>query len=90
MKRGKLLNAPLSALVARMGHTDEIVVCDAGLPIPPGPERIDLALIPGTPSLETVLGALLTDLVVERVLLASELKSVSPLAHQAQIGRAHV
>ncbi|MGB6188982.1 MAG: D-ribose pyranase [Aeromonas molluscorum] len=83
MKRGKLLNAPLSALVARMGHTDEIVVCDAGLPIPAGPERIDLALTPGTPSLETVLGAMLTDLVVERVLLASELKSVSPLAHQA-------
>ena len=44
MKRGKLLNAPLSALVAQMGHTDEITVCDAGLPIPAGPERIDLAL----------------------------------------------
>ena len=40
MKRGKLLNAPLSALVAQMGHTDEITVCDAGLPIAAGPERI--------------------------------------------------
>ena len=62
MKRGKLLNAPLSALVAQMGHTDEITVCDAGLPIAAGPERIDLALMAGTPSLDTVLTALLTDL----------------------------
>jgi histidinol-phosphate aminotransferase len=30
-----------------MGHTDEITVCDAGLPIPAGPERIDLALMAG-------------------------------------------
>lgn len=37
MKRGKLLNAPLSALVARMGHTDEITVCDAACPSRPAP-----------------------------------------------------
>lgn len=83
MKRGVLLNAPLSALLATMGHTDEITVCDAGLPIPAGPERIDLALMAGTPSLQTVVAALFTDLVVEKVIMASELKTVSPLAHQA-------
>lgn len=83
MKRGVLLNAPLSALVAQMGHTDEITVCDAGLPIPAGSERIDLALMAGTPCLETVLGALLTDLVVEKVIMASEIKQISPEAHQA-------
>lgn len=83
MKRGKLLNAPLSALVAQMGHTDEITVCDAGLPIPAGPERIDLALTAGTPSLQVVLAALLTDLVVEKVIMASEIKLISPQAHQA-------
>ncbi|MNO65826.1 D-ribose pyranase [compost metagenome] len=85
MKRGKLLNAPLSALVAQMGHTDEITVCDAGLPIPAGPERIDLALMAGTPSLATVLTALLTDLVVEKVIMASEIKLISPDAHQALV-----
>lgn len=83
MKRGVLLNAPLSALVAQMGHTDEITVCDAGLPIPAGPERIDLALMAGTPNLQTVLKALLTDLVVEKVIMASEIKLISPDAHQA-------
>ncbi|MFM5344376.1 D-ribose pyranase [Aeromonas veronii] len=85
MKRGVLLNAPLSALVAQMGHTDEITVCDAGLPIPAGPERIDLALMAGTPSLATVLTALLTDLVVEKVIMASEIKQISPASHQALV-----
>ena len=85
MKRGVLLNAPLSALVAQMGHTDEITVCDAGLPIPAGPERIDLALMAGTPSLTTVLTALLTDLVVEKVIMASEIREISPDAHQALV-----
>ena len=87
MKRGVLLNAPLSALVAKLGHTDEITVCDAGLPIPAGPERIDLALMAGTPSLATVLTALLTDLVVEKVIMASEIKQISPAAHQALSSR---
>lgn len=87
MKRGVLLNAPLSALVAQMGHTDEITVCDAGLPIPTGPERIDLALMAGTPSLETVLTALFTDLVVEKVIMASEIKQISPAAHQALVAQ---
>jgi D-ribose pyranase len=36
MKRGVAAQCSLSALVARMGHTDEITVCDAGLPIPAG------------------------------------------------------
>ncbi|CAJ1781070.1 D-ribose pyranase [Aeromonas salmonicida] len=83
MKRGVLLNAPLSALVAQMGHTDEITVCDAGLPIPAGPERIEMALMAGTPNLQTVLKALLTDLVVEKVIMASEIKLISPDTHQA-------
>ncbi|ENY72250.1 D-ribose-binding protein RbsD [Aeromonas diversa CDC 2478-85] len=87
MKRGKLLNAPLSALIARVGHTDEIVVCDAGLPIPDGPERIDLALTAGTPSLLTTLDALLFELTVERVVLAEEIKSVSPTCHQQLLAR---
>ncbi|MDN8999686.1 RbsD/FucU domain-containing protein, partial [Staphylococcus aureus] len=50
MKKGVLLNAPLSAVVARLGHGDRVVVCDAGLPIPDGVERIDLAVSPGVPS----------------------------------------
>ncbi len=41
------------------------MVCDAGLPIPPGPEVVDLAFRFGVPTFETVLSGLLEGLVVE-------------------------
>jgi D-ribose pyranose/furanose isomerase RbsD len=44
MKRGGILNAQLAGALARLGHTDTLVVCDAGLPIPPGSEVVDLAV----------------------------------------------
>ncbi len=50
MKKSTLLNSELSYLVATLGHTDEITICDAGLPIPDEVTRIDLALTHGVPS----------------------------------------
>lgn len=72
MKRGKLLNADLSGLVAAMGHGDLIVIGDAGLPVPPGVRLIDLAVTGGVPGIFDVLDALLSELVVERSALATE------------------
>lgn len=42
-----LLNAPLSQVIATLGHTDSLTICDAGLPIPKQIERVDLALSAG-------------------------------------------
>lgn len=78
MKKTQLINAPLSAAVARMGHTDGLVICDAGMPIPQGPERIDLAVTPGLPGFLDVLRAVVTELDVERVVIATEMAAVSP------------
>ena len=75
MKRTQLLHADLSKLIASMGHGDMVVVGDAGLPIPTGasaPLRIDLAVSPGVPSLDQVLGAVLSELQVERAYIAQE------------------
>jgi D-ribose pyranose/furanose isomerase RbsD len=33
-----------------LGHTDTLVVCDAGLPVPRSSARIDMALTQGVPS----------------------------------------
>lgn len=82
MKKTTLLNSHLSALVASVGHTDEIVLADAGLPIPAGPERIDLAISPGLPGLQPMLAALLSELQLESVVLAEEIKTVSPDLHR--------
>ncbi|WP_417617728.1 D-ribose pyranase [Oceanisphaera sp.] len=87
MKKATLLNSHLSALVASVGHTDDIVLADAGLPIPAGPQRIDLAVSPGLPNLLPVFGALLTELQLESVILAQEIITASPELHQQLLAR---
>lgn len=75
MKRNLLLNAELSQVIASMGHGDLLVLGDAGLPIPVGPsapQRIDLAVSPGTPRLKDVLKAVLSELQVQSTVIASE------------------
>ncbi len=83
MKKIGILNGPLSAVIARLGHTDGLVVSDAGLPIPAGPERIDLALIPGTPGFLEVIRAVAAEMMIERVLVATEMSTTSPALRQA-------
>lgn len=75
MKRTQLLHAELSGLIASMGHGDMLVIGDVGLPIPTGaggPLRIDLALSPGIPGVQQVLQAVLSELHIERAVLAQE------------------
>ncbi|MDQ3316612.1 MAG: D-ribose pyranase [Actinomycetota bacterium] len=72
MKRGGIINARLAGELARLGHTDLVVVCDAGLPIPTGPAVVDLAFRLGVPSFETVLSGLLEEIVAEGATAAEE------------------
>ncbi len=78
MKKIGVLNHRLSAVIATMGHTDLLVLADAGLPVPPGVERIDLAVSPGVPALLDVARAVASELQVERLILASELVNRNP------------
>ncbi|UES36412.1 D-ribose pyranase [Roseibium aggregatum] len=72
MKRTALLNRHLSSLVASLGHLDEIVVADAGLPVPAGVKVIDLAVTAGVPSFRELLTALKSELVIEGAVWAEE------------------
>ncbi|MGF1749316.1 MULTISPECIES: D-ribose pyranase [Vibrio] len=83
MKKSALINSELSYLVATLGHTDEVTICDAGLPIPEETQRIDLALTLGVPSFLQTVKVYLAEAQIEGVLLAEEFKRVSPEAHDA-------
>lgn len=72
MKRTALLHAELSQVIAALGHGDMLVIGDAGLPIPDGPRRIDLAVARGVPLLADVLQAVLSEMQVESVVVADE------------------
>jgi D-ribose pyranase len=78
MKKTGLLNQPISSVIAGMGHKDTLVIADAGLPIPPETQRIDLALIEGLPPFLDTLRAILTEMEVERAIVAEEMLEVSP------------
>jgi D-ribose pyranase len=78
MKKWGILNSPLSELIATMGHGDGLCIADAGLPIPNGPVRIDLALTKNIPSFLDVLEAILGDLQVEESIIAREMIEKSP------------
>lgn len=69
-----------------MGHTDTLVVADAGLPIPPEVERVDLALTRGVPGFVQTVAALAQELTVEEVIMAEEARTASPHVVQAVAG----
>ncbi|MEH7438085.1 D-ribose pyranase [Neobacillus drentensis] len=74
MKKKGILNSEIARVMAKMGHTDYIVIADCGLPIPEETTRIDLALTIGNPSFLDVLRSVLDDFVVEKATLALEIK----------------
>jgi D-ribose pyranase len=59
------------------------VIADAGLPIPAGPQRIDLALTAGNPAFMDTLQVILTEMQVERAIVATEMLTVSPALYEA-------
>lgn len=76
MKTTGVLHPELARVLASLGHGDALVVADAGLPVPPGVLRIDLAYAPGKPPLLDVLDVILGEMKVERATLAGEIRRV--------------
>lgn len=77
-RRSVILHPALKHLLASIGHTDYLTICDRGFPVPPAPPRIDLALVDDLPTVLDVLGAVLVEWSVDRVLITEEMVEVSP------------
>ena len=82
MKRAGILNSEISRVLSYMGHTDCICVGDCGLPIPDEVERIDLALAFGEPTFMRTLEIVVSDMKVEKIVLAEEIKTQNPAVLQ--------
>jgi D-ribose pyranase len=82
MLKGGILNPNIARVFASTGHKDLIVVSDAGLPMPLNVERIDLAWKENEPKFLSVLEEVLEHIVIEKVILAEEVKTVSPEIHE--------
>jgi D-ribose pyranase len=82
MKRTALINSEISYLIAKMGHFDALTVCDAGLPVPAGVQRVDLAVSQGIPSFMDTVRAVVSEMELEGVELAEEFETTSPALHK--------
>ncbi|WEV50797.1 D-ribose pyranase [Lactobacillus sp. ESL0731] len=78
MKKTKVINSDLSRVIATMGHFDKLAIGDAGTPVPKDTEKIDLAVTNGIPSFMDVLNNVLEELGIQRIFLASEIKTENP------------
>jgi D-ribose pyranase len=83
VKRIGILNQPISSVMAGLGHMDTLVIGDAGLPVPPETQRIDLALTEGIPTFLDTLRVVLTEMQVEQAIVAEEMLEVSPNLYAA-------
>jgi D-ribose pyranase len=83
MKKNGVLNKDISEVVASMGHTDSLMICDAGLPIPQNTRRIDLALKQGVPGFIDVAEVIASELKIEKIVVAEEMKTASPKTLEA-------
>ena len=82
MKKIGIINSSISAVIAALGHTDTLTIADAGLPIPPTTTRIDLALTDGIPTFLDTLKVVLSEMHIEKAIVADEILSVSPTMHE--------
>jgi len=87
MKKQGILNRELAGIFARLGHTDQVVIADCGLPIPKGVTCIDLSLKLGEPAFLETLTVILEDLAVEKAIFAIEIIEANPTIHQHLINQ---
>jgi len=77
MKNHGFLHPEVSYLLSSLGHTDTVMICDAGFPIPQGANLIHLAVTKNLPTVLEVAALLKQEIVFEEVRIAEETKTVN-------------
>ena len=75
-----ILNPQLLSLLARVRHTNTLVIADRGFPFWPMLETIDLSLVDGVPTVLQVLAAVRRNFGVGEAFMAEEFLTVNPAA----------
>jgi D-ribose pyranase len=75
MLRTGILNPAVLSLLARVRHTNTLVIADRGFPFWPQLETIDLSLVDDVPTVTQVLDALLPALSIGRLFAAEEFRT---------------
>jgi D-ribose pyranase len=78
MKEVGIINREIAAAISKQGHTDLLMVVDAGFAIPSDVEVIDISLGENKPMVLDVLTELRKFFSVEKIIMANQTKNVSP------------
>jgi D-ribose pyranase len=87
MKEVGIVNRDIAAAISKQGHTDLLMVVDAGFAIPQEVDVIDISLGENKPMVLEVLTELRKFFSVEKMVMANQTKNVSPTLF-ANISRA--
>lgn len=80
MLRSGILNPAILSLLARVRHTNTIVIADRGFPFWPQIETIDISIVDGLPTVNQVLEALLSNFVIGGAYMAEQYTSINDAA----------
>lgn len=87
LKQG-ILNPQIGSLLARVRHTNALVIADRGFPFWPMIETVDISLVDDVPTVLQVLGAIRANFVVGRAFMAEEFLAHNPDATRAAYAHA--
>jgi D-ribose pyranase len=85
MLRTGILNPYVLDLVARIRHTNTLVIADRGFPFWPQLETVDLSLVDDVPTVLQVFDALAANFVIGRVWAAREFNAHNSVARLAAL-----
>ena len=74
MLKSGILNPDLASLIARVRHTNTLVIADRGFPFWPETETVDISLVDGIPTVLDVLRALRPNFIIGRAWMADEFR----------------
>ena len=77
MLKSGILNPQINSLLARVRHTNTLVIADRGFPFWPQLETIDISLVDGVPRVLEVLEAIRSNFIVGRAWMAEEFMALN-------------
>jgi len=83
LRKPRIINAELNHMLASMGHTDILLVTDAGFPIPSDAWVVDLSIVRNFPDLVPVLEIVSEVFMAEKLIYADFVPVHNPNLHQA-------
>lgn len=79
-----ILNPHVLSLLARIRHTNALVIADRGFPYWPAIETVDLSLVDNLPTVVQVLGAIRSNFIVGQAYMAQEFLTHNPPETQSR------